>query len=139
MIAQKSQRLVNEYLDLYGGHAVAVTGHSHPKVVSAIREQAGRLLFYSNLVHLDVRALAAAKLARFAPAGMKAYFCNSGAEANETALKIAKRFTGRTGVVAMEGSFHGRTLAAVSAPTMVTRAVGQAKTRSAPMPLSSIP
>ena len=102
------------YLDLYGGHAVAVTGHCHPKVVAAIREQAGRLLFYSNLVYLEVRAEAAGRLARFAPEGMKAYLCNSGAEANETALKIARRATGRPGVVAMERSFHGRTLAAVS-------------------------
>jgi acetylornithine/N-succinyldiaminopimelate aminotransferase len=104
-----------EYLDLYGGHAVAVTGHCHPKVVAAISAQASRLLFYSNAVYLDIRALAAARLARFAPKGMRSYFCNSGSEANETALKIARRHTGRNGVVAMEKSFHGRTLAAISA------------------------
>lgn len=105
----------NEYLDLYGGHAVAVTGHSHPKVVAAIATQASRLLFYSNVSYLDVRALAAARLSRFAPAGARAFLCNSGTEANETALKIARMKTGRPGVVAMEGSFHGRTLGAVSA------------------------
>ena len=102
------------YLDLYGGHAVAVTGHCHPCVVRAIQEQASRLLFYSNLVYSDIRALAVARLTRFAPEGMKAYFCGSGTEANETALKIARMLTGRPGVVAMEGSFHGRTLGAVS-------------------------
>jgi len=104
-----------EYLDLYGGHAVALTGHSHPHVVRAIQEQAARLLFYSNAVYLDVRALAAARLARFAPEGMRAFLANSGTEANETALKIARMHTGRPGVVSMEGSFHGRTLASLSA------------------------
>ena len=104
----------NRYLDLYGGHAVAVTGHSHPRVVAAISLQASRLLFYSNVSYLDVRALAAARLAKFVPAGMKSFLCNSGTEANETALKIARVFTGRPGVVAMQGGFHGRTLGAVS-------------------------
>ncbi len=106
------------YLDLYGGHAVAVTGHCHPRVVAAIREQAGRLLFYSNLVYLDVRARAAEALARFAPAGYRSFLCNSGTEANETALKIARRHTGRPGLVAMERSFHGRTLGALSATAL---------------------
>ncbi|MCU0727218.1 MAG: aminotransferase class III-fold pyridoxal phosphate-dependent enzyme [Planctomycetes bacterium] len=103
------------YLDLYGGHAVAITGHCHPKVVAAIREQAGKLLFYSNLVYLEVRARAARALASFAPEGMRSFLCNSGTEANETALKIARRHTGRPGIVAMERSFHGRTLGALSA------------------------
>jgi acetylornithine/succinyldiaminopimelate/putrescine aminotransferase len=103
------------YLDLYGGHAVAITGHCHPKVVAAIREQAGKLLFYSNLVYLDVRARAAHALSAFVPEGMKSFLCNSGTEANETALKIARRHTGRPAIVAMEKSFHGRTLGALSA------------------------
>jgi acetylornithine/N-succinyldiaminopimelate aminotransferase len=67
------------YLDLYGGHAVAGVGHCHPHVVAALREQAGRLLFYSNLVYSQVRARAAAKLVGLAPAPLtKAFFCNSG-------------------------------------------------------------
>src|SRR5918912_2062567 len=69
------------YLDLYGGHAVAATGHCHPHVVAALSEQAGRLLFYSNLVYSDVRARAAAKLVSLAPEPLaKAFFCNSGTE-----------------------------------------------------------
>ncbi len=103
------------YLDLYGGHAVALTGHCHPRMVAAIREQAERLLFYSNAVYLDVRARAAEALARFLPEGMRAFLVNSGTEANEAALKTARMVTGRPGVVAMEGSFHGRTLGALSA------------------------
>src|ERR687890_772421 len=67
------------FLDLYGGHAVAATGHCHPRVVGALREQAGRLLFYSNVVYSDVRAAAAEKLVGCAPAEItKAFFCNSG-------------------------------------------------------------
>src|SRR5690606_2592139 len=79
----------NRWLDFYGGHAVALTGHCHPKVVAAIREQAGRLLFYSNVCYLDVRALAATRLARIMPEESRAFLCNSGTEANETALKMA--------------------------------------------------
>src|SRR5688500_1119838 len=85
-----------KYLDLYGGHAVAGTGHSHPHVVAAIREQAGRLLFYSNLVYSDTRARAAAKLVSIAPDSLtKAFFCNSGTEANENAMRMARMATGR--------------------------------------------
>src|SRR4051812_27644130 len=65
------------YLDLYGGHAVAATGHCHPRVAAAIAEQAGRLLFYSNLVYSEVRARAAEKLVSLAPSPLvKAFFCN---------------------------------------------------------------
>src|ERR1700682_4210904 len=71
-----------KYLDLYGGHAVAGTGHCHPHVVAAIREQSERLLFYSNLVYSEARARAAAKLVSIAPAPLsKVFFCNSGTEA----------------------------------------------------------
>lgn len=103
------------YYDFYGGHAVALTGHCHPRVVRAIHEQAGRLMFYSNVVYNDMRALYGQKLAQAAPSGFEqAFFCNSGTEANETALKIARRFTGRTEVVAMTEGFHGRTLGSLS-------------------------
>jgi acetylornithine aminotransferase/acetylornithine/N-succinyldiaminopimelate aminotransferase len=104
------------YLDLYGGHAVAILGHSPARVADAIAMQARDLLFYSNVVHLPVRARAAERLARLAPwPDAKVFFCNSGTEANETALKIARRATGRTRVVAFRGGFHGRTLGALAA------------------------
>lgn len=104
------------YLDLYGGHAVAATGHCHPHVVEAVKAQAETLLFYSNLVYSDVRARAAEKLVGCAPEGItKAFFCNSGTEANENAMRMARMKTGREGIVTFDGSFHGRTADAISA------------------------
>ncbi|MCA1592337.1 MAG: aminotransferase class III-fold pyridoxal phosphate-dependent enzyme [Acidobacteria bacterium] len=104
------------YLDLYGGHAVAATGHCHPHVVEAIKAQSETLLFYSNLVYSDVRASAAEKLVRCAPAEItKAFFCNSGTEANENAMRMARMATGREGIITFTGSFHGRTADAISA------------------------
>jgi len=104
------------YLDLYGGHAVAILGHAPARVADAIAMQARDLLFYSNVVHLPVRARAAERLCRLAPwPDAKVFFCNSGTEANETALKIARRATGRSRVVAFRGGFHGRTLGALAA------------------------
>ena len=103
------------YLDLYGGHCVVFMGHNHPAVVAAVKEQADKLLFYSNAVYSPIRARASAALAAVAPEGMKnIFFINSGAEANETAMKIARKATGRTPIVAFEGDFHGRTLGALS-------------------------
>jgi acetylornithine/N-succinyldiaminopimelate aminotransferase len=105
-----------EYLDLYGGHAVASTGHCHPAVVAAIREQAGRLLFYSNVVENDVRARAAESIAAEAPAPLsRVFFVNSGSEAIENAMRLARRHTGRTEIVSTTGAFHGRTADAISA------------------------
>ncbi|MDT7808813.1 MAG: acetylornithine/N-succinyldiaminopimelate aminotransferase [Acidobacteriota bacterium] len=104
------------FLDLYGGHAVCATGHCHPHVVASLREQAGRLLFYSNVVYSDVRALAAERLVGCAPAVVtKAFFCNSGTEANENAMRMARMKTGREQVITFTGSFHGRTADAISA------------------------
>ncbi len=104
------------YLDLYGGHAVCITGHSHPKVVEAIQRQCRQLLFYSNVVYSDVRAQAARLLVESTPDGLeKVFFVNSGAEANENALKLARKMTGRRQVVSFQGGFHGRTLGALSA------------------------
>jgi acetylornithine/succinyldiaminopimelate/putrescine aminotransferase len=100
-------------LDLYGGHAVAALGYGHPRWLAALEAQARSLAFQSNAVPLDVRARAAAKLARFAGLGLDTVFLvNTGAEANENALKLALKITGRRKVVAVEGSFHGRTAAA---------------------------
>jgi acetylornithine/succinyldiaminopimelate/putrescine aminotransferase len=104
------------FLDLYGGHAVCATGHCHPHVVKALREQAGRLLFYSNVVYSDVRAAAAEKLVGCAPEGItKAFFCNSGTEANENAMRMARMKTGRENVITFTGGFHGRTADSISA------------------------
>lgn len=105
-----------KYLDLYGGHAVAGTGHSHPHVVAAIREQAEKLLFYSNLVYSEARARAAEKLVAIAPEPFrKVFFCNSGTEANENAMRMARMTTGREHIITFSGSFHGRTADAISA------------------------
>jgi len=104
------------YLDLYGGHAVAGTGHCHPQVVKAIREQASRLLFYSNLVYSEARAQAAQKLISIAPDSLtKVFFCNSGTEANENAMRMARMATARENIITFTGGFHGRTADAISA------------------------
>lgn len=106
----------DRYLDLYGGHAVAATGHCHPHVVKAIKEQADKLLFYSNLVYSEARARAAEKLVSIAPESLtKAFFCNSGTEANENAMRMARMTTGRGNVITFSGGFHGRTADAISA------------------------
>lgn len=105
-----------KYLDLYGGHAVAGTGHCHPHVVKAIREQSEQLLFYSNLVYSGVRAQAAERLVSVAPPSLtKAFFCNSGTEANENAMRMARMATGREQIITFTGGFHGRTADAISA------------------------
>src|SRR5438876_3098824 len=104
------------YLDLYGGHAVAGTGHCHPHVVKAIREQTEKLLFYSNLVYSETRARAAKELVSIAPSSLtKTFFCNSGTEANENAMRMARMATGREKIVTFSGGFHGRTADAISA------------------------
>ena len=100
-------------LDLYGGHAVASLGYGHPRWLAALEAQARSLAFQSNAVPLEVRERAATKLAAFCGLGLDTvFFVNSGAEANENALKIALSLTGRRHVVAVEGAFHGRTAAA---------------------------
>ena len=106
----------DKYLDLYGGHAVAGTGHCHPHVVKAIQEQAGKLLFYSNLVYSSARARAAEKLVSVAPDPLsKVFFCNSGTEANENAMRMARMSTRREKIITFSGGFHGRTADAISA------------------------
>lgn len=100
-------------LDLYGGHAVAAFGYSHPRLLDALDRQTRALIFQSNALALEVRARAATRLTRFAGLGLDTvFFINTGAEANENALKLALRITGRRKIVAVEGSFHGRTAAA---------------------------
>ena len=99
-----------KYLDLYGGHAVCATGHSHPHVVEALKNQAEKVLFYSNLVYSEIRAKAAEKLVSIAPESItKVFFCNSGTEANENAMRMARFCTKREKVITFSGGFHGRT------------------------------
>ena len=105
-----------KYLDLYGGHAVCATGHSHPHVVEAIKQQADKMLFYSNLVYSEIRGRAAEKLASVAPEPLKkVFFCNSGTEANENAMRMARMVTGREKIVTFTGGFHGRSADSISA------------------------
>lgn len=104
------------YIDFYGGHAVSIVGHSPEAVVDAISKQGKKFMFYSNLADIPIREEGAKKLVTFANNDFtKAFFCNSGGEANENALKIAIKTTGRSKIVAFEGGFHGRTTLAVGA------------------------
>ena len=105
-----------EYLDLYGGHAVISIGHAHPAYVKALSEQVARLGFYSNSVENSLQRRLAAQLGRISGYDdYRLFLCNSGAEANENALKLASFQTGRTKVLAMGKAFHGRTSGAVAA------------------------
>lgn len=104
-----------QYLDLYGGHAVISIGHAHPKWMERIREQMDRISFYSNSVKIPIQQELAEALGRVS--GKKDYqlfLCNSGAEANENALKLASFHNGRKKIVAFRGAFHGRTSLAVA-------------------------
>ena len=104
-----------EYLDLYGGHAVISIGHAHPRYVKAIAEQASRLGFYSNSVQNSLQQQLADRLGAMSGYDDYALFlCNSGAEANENAVKCASFATGRQRVLAFGGAFHGRTSGAVA-------------------------
>jgi acetylornithine/N-succinyldiaminopimelate aminotransferase len=104
-----------EWLDAYGGHAVAATGHSHPHVVRAVQEQAEDLLFYSSAVPHFLRERLAEKLVQLCPESLtQVFLCNSGAEANENALHLARRHSGRQTVVSVRGGWHGRTAATLA-------------------------
>ncbi len=104
-----------EYLDFYGGHAVISIGHTHPHYVAKITEQLGRIGFYSNAVVNNLQRELAEKLGDLAGyPDYELFLCNSGAEANENALKLASFTTGRSRVLAMRGAFHGRTSMAVA-------------------------
>ncbi|HEX4153341.1 MAG TPA: aminotransferase class III-fold pyridoxal phosphate-dependent enzyme [Steroidobacteraceae bacterium] len=100
-------------LDFYGGHAVAGLGYGHPRWVAALDRQARQMAFQTNALPMAIRERAAARLAKFAGLGLDTvFFINSGAEANENALKLAFKMTGRTKAVALEQGWHGRTAAA---------------------------
>lgn len=105
-----------EYLDFYGGHAVISIGHTHPRYVARLTEQLGKIGFYSNSVRISAQKELAEKLGKLSGHDdYQLFLCNSGAEANENALKLASFHTGRKKVVAMRGAFHGRTSLAVAA------------------------
>ena len=111
IVARDGRRI----LDLYGGHAVAALGYGHPRLTRAICDQTERLLFQSNAVALEIRADAAEQLCAVAPDHLnRVFFVNSGAEANENALRIACMATGRCKVLAITHGFHGRTAAAAA-------------------------
>jgi acetylornithine aminotransferase len=104
-----------EYLDLYGGHAVISIGHSHPHYVQRISEQVSQLGFYSNSIQIPLQQKLANKLAELSCLhAYQLFLVNSGAEANENALKMASFVTKKSGFIAFSGSFHGRTSAAVA-------------------------
>lgn len=106
----------NEYLDLYGGHAVISVGHAHPHYVKMISEQVAKLGFYSNSVENSLQQTLADKLGKVSGCDDYSLFlCNSGAESNENAIKTASFSTGRTKLLAFRNSFHGRTSGAVAA------------------------
>ena len=102
-----------QILDLYGGHAVAALGYGHPGWIAALERQAKSVVFQSNAVPMEVRSRAARRLVEFSGLPLTTvFFVNTGAEANENAIKLALRITSRSEIVALEGSFHGRTAAA---------------------------
>jgi acetylornithine/N-succinyldiaminopimelate aminotransferase len=105
-----------EYLDLYGGHAVISIGHTHPHYVNRITEQLNKVAFYSNSVIISLQQELAEKLGKLSgKTDFQLFLCNSGAEANENALKLASFYNNRKKVIAFKGAFHGRTSLAVSA------------------------
>ncbi|GAB4308053.1 MAG: acetylornithine transaminase [Methanobacteriaceae archaeon] len=103
-----------EYIDCFAGIAVNNVGHSHPKVVSAICKQAEKLIHCSNIYYTEIQVELARLLCEISSHD-KAFFANSGAEVNEGAVKLARKFTGKTDIITMENSFHGRTLSMVAA------------------------
>jgi acetylornithine/N-succinyldiaminopimelate aminotransferase len=104
------------YLDMYGGHAVISIGHTHPHWVMRIQEQLNKIAFYSNSVHIPIQRQLADKLGKLSgKENYQLFLCNSGAEANENALKLASFHNGRKKIVSFKKSFHGRTSLAVAA------------------------
>src|SRR5215204_634005 len=105
-----------QYLDMYGGHAVISIGHTHPHWVRRIEDQLNQISFYSNSVQIPIQKELATKLGRLSSKeDYQLFLVNSGAEANENALKLASFHTGRKKIVAFSKAFHGRTSLAVAA------------------------
>lgn len=104
-----------EYLDLYGGHAVISIGHTHPHFVKRIKDQLDQIAFYSNSILIPIQQQFAEKLGEISSyPEYQLFLCNSGAEANENAMKMASFETGKSGFISFKGAFHGRTSAAVA-------------------------
>jgi len=104
-----------QYLDLYGGHAVISIGHTHPHYVKRLTDQLNKVGFYSNSVKIPLQVQLAEKLGQVSgKIDFQLFLCNSGAEANENALKLASFYNGRKKVIAFKGAFHGRTSLAVA-------------------------
>ncbi|MEM1798228.1 MAG: aspartate aminotransferase family protein, partial [Candidatus Jordarchaeales archaeon] len=105
-----------EYIDCVGGHGICVVGHCHPKVVEAIKMQAEKLITCPGMFYNDARAELLEKLVNIAPRGLsRVFLSNSGAEAVECAIKLARKYTGKKGIIATVRGFHGRTMGALSA------------------------
>jgi acetylornithine/N-succinyldiaminopimelate aminotransferase len=104
----------NEYIDCVAGLAVLNVGHSHPKVVNAVKEQAEKIMHTSNLYTI-IPQVQLAELLFDVSGGYKSFFCNSGAEANEAAIKLVRKHTKKSGIIACRNSFHGRTITTLSA------------------------
>lgn len=105
-----------EYLDLYGGHAVISIGHTHPHYVGRLTDQLSKVGFYSNSIKIPLQVQLAEKLGQVSgKTDYQLFLCNSGAEANENALKLASFYNNKKTVIAFKGAFHGRTSLAVSA------------------------
>jgi acetylornithine/LysW-gamma-L-lysine aminotransferase len=114
--AELWDELGNEYIDCMGGYGVAIVGHCNPEVVAAIKAQAEKLITCHSSLYNDARAAFFEKLIAVSPKGLdSAFLSNSGAEANEVAIKLAKKYTGKKGIIAMKGAFHGKTAGALSA------------------------
>jgi len=104
-----------EYLDCMGGYGVALVGHCNNRIVKAVKDQAEKLIVCHMSAYNDTRLRFLQKLSRLAPEGLnKTFFCNSGAEAVEAALKFSRKYSGKTGIIAMNGAYHGKTFGALS-------------------------
>ena len=104
-----------EYIDCMGGYGVALVGHCNDRVVKAIKNQVEKLIVCHMSLYNDTRLKFLEKLAKIGPQGLdKIFFSNSGAEAVEAALKFSRKFSGKTGVIAMNGGYHGKTFGALS-------------------------
>jgi LysW-gamma-L-lysine/LysW-L-ornithine aminotransferase len=105
----------NEYIDCMGGYGVALVGHSNDRIIKAIKDQAEKIIACHMSVYNDTRLNFLEKLSSIAPVGLtKTFFGNSGAEAVEAALKFSRKYTGRAGIIAMSGGYHGKTFGALS-------------------------
>ena len=105
----------NKYLDMYGGHAVISIGHTHPHYVARLQEQLKKIAFYSNSIEIPIQKELADKLGKISgKEDYQLFLCNSGAEANENALKLASFYNGRKKIVSFTKAFHGRTSLAVA-------------------------